>query len=122
MQDADAAPQREWVESSRKVGIGKPDLERVLEERSRTDAGPRYPPGHPLSWLQSDPPQAPLGEDRRREIISLGFPDDGYDYLKHIRQGHADVDNSSQALETRHSSQEATTRPAEDESGGGSSL
>ncbi|GIL81302.1 hypothetical protein Vretifemale_10341, partial [Volvox reticuliferus] len=26
-----------------------------------------------------------LSEERRRELLSLGFPDDGYDYLKHMR-------------------------------------
>lgn len=43
-------------------------------------------------------PSAPTGDDeweaKRREIISLGFPDDGYDYLKHLRvlgQGQASM-------------------------------
>ncbi|GLI61074.1 hypothetical protein VaNZ11_003339, partial [Volvox africanus] len=26
-----------------------------------------------------------LSEERRRELLALGFPDDGYDYLKHMR-------------------------------------
>ncbi|EFJ39629.1 hypothetical protein VOLCADRAFT_100746 [Volvox carteri f. nagariensis] len=26
-----------------------------------------------------------LSEERRRELLALGFPDDGYDYLRHLR-------------------------------------
>lgn len=26
-----------------------------------------------------------MTEERRQELIELGFPDDGYDYLKHLR-------------------------------------
>ena len=33
----------------------------------------RYPPGHPLAWLEEEA-QAPLSEARRRELIELGFP------------------------------------------------
>ena len=29
---------------------------------------------------------APLPEDVRREILELGFPDDGYNYLIHLRE------------------------------------
>ena len=47
----------------------------------------RYPPGHPLSWLveEDGPTGEELPEERRRELVSLGFPDDGYDYLAHLR-------------------------------------
>lgn len=32
-----------------------------------------------------DEEQAPLSEERRLELLEFGFPDDGYDYLKHCR-------------------------------------
>lgn len=34
----------------------------------------RYPPGHPLAWLEEQEAQAPLSEARRRELIEFGFP------------------------------------------------
>jgi hypothetical protein len=34
----------------------------------------RYPPGHPLAWLEDEAASAPLSEERRRELIELGFP------------------------------------------------
>jgi len=37
----------------------------------------------PLITLQE--PRDDMTEERRRELIELGFPDDGYDYLKHLR-------------------------------------
>lgn len=37
-----------------------------------------------MSYLQEPPPDN-MTEERRRELIELGFPDDGYDYLKHMR-------------------------------------
>ena len=91
MQDASSAPQREWIESSRNVGIGKPDVDQFLEKKHQEKASQRYPVGHPLAWLQGDEDQKPLPEERRKEIVSLGFPDDGYDYLQHVRQGHAEA-------------------------------
>ena len=27
-----------------------------------------------------------MTESRRKELIALGFPDDGYDYLHHLKQ------------------------------------
>lgn len=41
-------------------------------------------------WAQQhDDEQYELSEERRRELVSLGFPDDGYDYLRHLRDlGH----------------------------------
>lgn len=50
----------------------------------------RYPPGHPLAWLESGPESgSELSDERRRELLELGFPDDGYDYLQHMRTlGH----------------------------------
>ncbi len=90
----DAGEQREWIESSRGVGVGRPDMD-LLEEKHHQDSlqGRRYPPGHPLSWLDDEEGQAALSEERRQQILDLGFPDDGYDYLKHMRvlgQGRGD--------------------------------
>lgn len=44
----------------------------------------RYPPGHPLAWLEEEA-EPEMSEARRRELLELGFPDDGYDYLRHMR-------------------------------------
>lgn len=35
---------------------------------------PRFPPGHPLAWLEEEEAAAPMSEERRRELIELGFP------------------------------------------------
>jgi hypothetical protein len=43
------------------------------------------PAGHPLAWLDLEQAPESISEERRRELIELGFPDDGYDYLKHLR-------------------------------------
>lgn len=32
-----------------------------------------------------EPPSDNMTEERRRELVEMGFPDDGYDYLKHMR-------------------------------------
>jgi len=49
--------------------------------------------GNPLSWLNEEDSiwgggqvgTSGLDESRRQELIELGFDDDGYDYLKHLR-------------------------------------
>ena len=46
----------------------------------------RYPPGHPLAWLEEEAEEVgAVSEARRRELVELGFPDDGYDYIRHMR-------------------------------------
>ena len=35
--------------------------------------------------------ESQLGESKRREIVELGLPDDGYDYTKHMRKMHTQV-------------------------------
>eukprot|EP00890_Picochlorum_soloecismus_P004879 jgi/Picsp_1/5392/NSC_02752-R1_protein ltv1 homolog len=56
--------------------------------------------GNPLSWLKEEEGvwgggqvgTSGIDESRRQELIELGFDDDGYDYLKHLRtlgRGHA---------------------------------
>ena len=44
-----------------------------------------------LQGRQQGGPVLQLPEERRRELVSLGFPDDGYDYLKHLKEGREDV-------------------------------
>ena len=70
------------------MGIGKPDATRLAKDvhQGALQEG-RYPVGHPLEWLNEEP-ESNISEERRQEIIRLGFPDDGYDYLQHMRQGH----------------------------------
>ena len=41
--------------------------------------------GHPLAFLEAEDAVYSLSEEQRREIIGLGLPDDGYDYLRHLR-------------------------------------
>ena len=92
MQDPSTAPEREWVESSLHVGIGRPDATRLAAEGQGSSLREgRYPAGHPLAWLNEES-EPSISEERRQEIIRLGFPDDGYDYLQHMRQGHATSD------------------------------
>lgn len=38
-------------------------------------------------WLTQDPALDKMSDQRRQELIQLGYPDDGYDYLKHLRAG-----------------------------------
>lgn len=44
-------------------------------------------PCHPLDLLGlgEQVENEPMKEERRREILEYGFPDDGYDYLKHMK-------------------------------------
>lgn len=57
--------------------VGVPDVQ--------TEQVGRWPPGHPLAWLQAERANRVTDDARRREIVSLGLPDDGYDYMKHLR-------------------------------------
>ena len=52
-------------------GSGRPDHSAIIAQLQGRDEAP---------VLQ-------LPEVRRREITDLGFPDDGYDYLKHLKEG-----------------------------------
>jgi len=49
------------------------------------EAAEQYPSSHPLAWLHEQAENRVSDDARRREIVSLGLPDDGYDYLKHLR-------------------------------------
>ncbi|PSC71647.1 LTV1-like protein isoform A [Micractinium conductrix] len=85
-EDSDDRAERVLVDAQKGVGVGRPDAEVAARAAdAAAAAGRRYPPGHPLAWLQEEQASAPMSEERRRELIELGFPDDGYDYLKHTR-------------------------------------
>lgn len=87
-EDADAAPARMLAEAG-VVGMGRVDEEAVLDSQPGDALERRYPPGHPLAWLEAEQSQEAMTEERRRELVEFGFPDDGYDYLRHMRTlGH----------------------------------
>eukprot|EP01023_Acetabularia_acetabulum_P039341 TRINITY_DN3784_c0_g1_i1.p1 TRINITY_DN3784_c0_g1~~TRINITY_DN3784_c0_g1_i1.p1 ORF type:complete len:338 (-),score=69.47 TRINITY_DN3784_c0_g1_i1:35-1048(-) len=58
-------------------GKAQPGLVEEFEGREEDDAGFNMPF---FCGQLGD-----LSEEKRREIVELGFPDDGYDYLKHLR-------------------------------------
>ncbi|RMZ53463.1 hypothetical protein APUTEX25_003285, partial [Auxenochlorella protothecoides] len=79
---------RVFVDAGKGVGLGRVDEEAAAAARAASGtANRRYPPGHPLAWLEAEEsgPSSSLTPARRRELIELGFPDDGYDYLAHLR-------------------------------------
>jgi hypothetical protein len=40
---------------------------------------------HPIAFLYENEEDQVQSEEQRQEIISMGLPDDGYNYLKHMR-------------------------------------
>lgn len=58
--------------------MGRPDSEAVQQHTNGKPQMPYIP-----RWFQDEVDE--ISEDRRKELIELGFPDDGYDYLKHLR-------------------------------------
>ncbi|PRW56768.1 LTV1-like protein [Chlorella sorokiniana] len=102
-EDVDDVPERVLIDADKRLGVGRVDTSAAAAAHdAAAAAGRRYPPGHPLAWLEEEAQQAPLGEGRRRELIELGFPDDGYDYLKHMRvlgRGVAGMEGGSRAAE-----------------------
>jgi hypothetical protein len=54
-------------------------------ERMRRMAEAASQQRHHLSFLYEDEDDMVKTEDDRQEILSMGFPDDGYNYLKHLR-------------------------------------
>lgn len=85
-EDADALPERTLMEAGRGgAAAGQPDVEAVAEAHQTAVATRRYPPGHPLAWIEDQELQGEMTDERRRELVELGFPDDGYDYLRHVR-------------------------------------
>ena len=71
-------PERLLVEAERGVGIGRPDAAAAGAAASQDAGGERrYPPGHPLSWLEEEAAAGGsdgLTEERRCELVGLGMP------------------------------------------------
>jgi protein LTV1 len=84
-EDADAPPERTLMEAGRgDAAAGQPDV-KVAAEAHQAATTRKYPPGHPLAWIEDQELQGEMTDERRRELVELGFPDDGYDYLRHVR-------------------------------------
>jgi hypothetical protein len=62
--------------------VGEPTTE---DQRDTGDEGRRWPASHPLAWLHAAETNKVGDDARRREIVGMGLPDDGYDYTKHLR-------------------------------------
>lgn len=77
-EDADDVPDGLLVDAEKRLGYGRVDGDATAAAAAANEAAgiarPRYPPGHPLAWLQEEAQQAPISEERRRELIELGFP------------------------------------------------
>ena len=75
-EDVDDVPERVLVDADKRLGPGRVDAGVAAAAAAADEAaaaGRRFPPGHPLAWLHEEP-QAPVSEERRRELIELGFP------------------------------------------------
>jgi hypothetical protein len=59
--------------------------------KRRAEGSERAAAKHPLSYLFVDEDDLVKNNEQREEILSLGLPDDGYNYLKHIRAPCATV-------------------------------
>jgi hypothetical protein len=74
--DVDELPQRLLVDAEKGVGVGRVDPA-VAEATAAAIAasGRRYAPGHPLAWMEEEEATTgPMSDERRRELIELGFP------------------------------------------------
>lgn len=88
--DGDSGPERIFVRSDGRddAGPGFDGTESQFEGGSElpSEDGLKdfrgFGPAHPL-WAG---PREPLPEHVRREVLEMGFPDDGYDYTKHLRE------------------------------------
>ncbi len=97
---------RQWIESSKGVGVGRPDAEAVLQQADTAPRAPFIP-----RWFQDEVDD--ISEDRRKELIELGFPDDGYDYLKHMRvlgKGQASLEGAEAHADAEVGAYRYTTR------------
>lgn len=57
------------------------DQMRQRADEAEAAAGSR----HPMAFMYNEDDDAPPTEEERQEIIGMGLPDDGYNYLKHMR-------------------------------------
>lgn len=95
-EDGDTQPERTLATNN--IGFGRPDS---TADDIPPSSSSRYPPGHPLAWLEQTESQPPISEARRKELIELGFPDDGYDYLSHLRVLESAAPTTKQPSSTR---------------------
>ena len=60
-------PERVLVDAGRGVGVGRPDASAAAgaAETLPADEERRYPPGHPLAWLEEEAGSHNLSEERR---------------------------------------------------------
>lgn len=74
-EDADDVPDRVLANADMRLGPGRVDAGAAAAAAEKAAAsGRRYGPNHPLAWLEEEAMAAPMSEERRREIIELGFP------------------------------------------------
>jgi len=105
----DGQPERTLATNN--IGVGRP----VSTADKIPPSTSRYPPGHPLAWLEQIEPQPPISEARRKELIELGFPDDGYDYLSHLRVLESAAPTTKQPSSTRLLLQQQRQQEGEEE-------
>jgi hypothetical protein len=71
----------------------------------------RQKQGHPLEWLMEErgllKKENTLDEKKRHEMIELGFDDDGYDYMQHLKTLDEVSDGRSQVLREVGKAEEA---------------
>ena len=100
-------PERLWIEKAKGVGVGRPDPDLAPEEQGT--ASSQYPPGHPLAFFAEQPDTA-LTDEQRQETVDLGLPDDGYDYLQHLRDPRSTAGLNSEQQPAVKSLPEGTGR------------
>lgn len=72
---SDDVPERVLVEKDNRIGLPDPGTHSESDDESFA-----YP-----SYLAASSSKEPLTLQQRKEIAELGLPDDGYNYLKHLR-------------------------------------
>jgi len=113
-EDGDAQPERTLATNN--IGVGRPVS--TADKITPSTSNSRYPPGHPLAWLEQTESQPPISEARRKELIELGFPDDGYDYLSHLRVLESAAPTTKQPSSTRLLPQQRRQQKEEEEEDG----
>ena len=65
---------------------GDNEVDPVAPEARRPNTTGNEQTGRPLDFLQFAPEDVSydLPDSKRKEIVELGLPDDGYDYLQHL--------------------------------------
>ena len=76
-------PERLLVDAGRGVGVGRPDATAAAGAAEAADEERRYPPGHPLAWLEQEAGSCSMSEERRCVLQRM------LHYLKNSLLGHA---------------------------------